>query len=345
MKRIISSVLVLCFVFALSCTAFAAGESYFDASVTVVKNSDGSVEVTVNDSPVLSAKKPRLTVDYAKNDASVLHGGIVAAAAVSNGKASFQVSEGGVYILAPGEYSAAVTTKPGCTTEGKYIYTSGTKTYTESIKAAGHDFGSNLPYCRNGCGTANPSYIPPAAGVPEQPVNRFADVSEGAYYYDAVIWAANEGVTSGTSSTTFDPNAECSRGEMAVFLWRAAGSPDAAGFDNPFTDVAENASCYKAVLWAAWKGVIKGTGKDTFGPGETCTRGQVIACLYRMAGSPAVSGRNPFTDVSENDYCYNAVLWAAQNNITAGTGGSVFSPDSPCIRSQVVAFIYNYQKK
>lgn len=353
MKKIISAFLVLALAFALGCTAFAANDSYFNADVTVTANLDGSVTVTVTDSPVLSEKKPSLSVSFGGNStSSVLHAGTVTAVNVPGGKATFQVSEGGTYTVAAGEYTAEMTTKPGCTTDGKYTYTNtsasaSNKTYTEVIPATGHDFDGNRQYCANGCGTRNPNYVPPYVPPvePEQPENPFEDVSEGAYYYDAVLWAVREGVTEGTSATTFSPDDTCTRGEMAAFLWKAAGSPEAANRENPFADVSETAYYYKAVLWAVENGITEGTSADMFSPDDICTRGQMSVFLYRYAGSPTVSGDSPFVDVAANTYYYNAILWAVQKGITVGTSKTTFSPDDSCTRAQIVTFLYRYNSK
>ena len=125
--------------------------------------------------------------------------------------------------------------------------------------------------------------------------NPFVDVKEGAYYYDAVLWAVEQKITSGTSATTFSPDASCTRAQMVTFLWRAAGSPKVENGKNPFADVQADAYYYDAVLWAVEKGVTSGTSATTFSPDATVTRGQTVTFLYRNAGSPEVSGTMPFT--------------------------------------------------
>ena len=170
--------------------------------------------------------------------------------------------------------------------------------------------------------------------------NPFVDVKEGAYYYDAVLWAVEQKITSGTSATTFSPDASCTRAQMVTFLWRAAGSPKVENGKNPFTDVKADAYYYDAVLWAVEKGVTSGTSATTFSPDATVTRGQAVTFLYRNAGSPEVSGTMPFTDVEADAYYAKAVQWAVQQKITTGTSETTFSPMSDCTRGQIVTFLY-----
>ena len=180
------------------------------------------------------------------------------------------------------------------------------------------------------------------AKVSEQPEPgsmAFTDVASSAYYYDAVKWAVEQGITSGITATTFGPDASCTRAQMVSFLWRANGSPKAAGA-NPFTDVSADAYYYDAVLWAVEKGITSGTSATTFSPNATVTRGQTVSFLHRANGSPAVSGSSPFTDVAADAYYAAAVQWAVAENITAGTSATTFSPDAACTRGQIVSFLY-----
>ena len=175
--------------------------------------------------------------------------------------------------------------------------------------------------------------------------NPFTDVAEGAYYYDAVLWAAENGITGGTSATTFSPAVTCTRAQTVTFLWRAAGSPDPEGTNMPFTDVAYGTYYYDAVLWAVENGITSGTSATTFSPNATVTRAQNVTFLWRWAESPAAEQANPFVDVEEGKYYHDAVIWAAEQGITAGTTATTFSPDDPCLRSQIVTFLYRYLAK
>lgn len=166
----------------------------------------------------------------------------------------------------------------------------------------------------------------------------FTDVSEDAYYADAVLWAVANGVTYGTSATTFSPDMAVSRAQMVTFLWRAHGSPEATGA-NPFTDVSTSDYYYDAVLWAVANGVTTGTGATTFSPDAPVTRAQAVTFQWRAADSPVVSGSS-FGDVAADAYYVNAVTWAVANGITNGTGGNTFSPDVVVSRAQAVTFLY-----
>ena len=168
----------------------------------------------------------------------------------------------------------------------------------------------------------------------------FADVPANAYYKKAVDWAVENGITSGTSETTFAPDATCTRAQTVTFLWRAAGSPEPTKQDNPFTDVKADAYYYKAVLWAVENGITSGTTATTFAPDATVSRAQVVSFQYRLAGAPKAEGTNVFTDVPANAYYRDAVLWAAQNGITSGTTATTFAPNVGCTRSQIVTFLY-----
>lgn len=161
-------------------------------------------------------------------------------------------------------------------------------------------------------------------------------------YYDAVLWAVENGVTNGTSATTFGPNMAVSRAQMVTFLWRAHGSPKATG-TNPFTDVSTSDYYYDAVLWAVANGVTNGTSATTFSPDTAVTRSQAVTFQWRAAGSPVVSGSS-FGDVATDAYYVNAVTWAVANGITNGTGGNSFSPDVVVSRAQAVTFLYREQE-
>ena len=174
--------------------------------------------------------------------------------------------------------------------------------------------------------------------IETEPENPFTDISKSDYFYDAVLWAVEQGITSGTSDTTFSPNASCTRAQMVTFLWRANGSPKASGV-NPFTDVSADAYYYDAVLWAAEKGITSGTSDTTFSPDAVLTRGQTVTFLWRANGSPAVSGGS-FSDVAADAYYASAVAWAVSEGVTSGTGGNSFSPDADCTRGQIVTFMY-----
>ena len=175
--------------------------------------------------------------------------------------------------------------------------------------------------------------------------NPFIDVPAGSYYEDAVIWAVDKGITTGTSATTFNPNGICTRAQAVTFLWRAAGSPAAKSAVMPFTDVKAGSYYYDAVLWAVEQGITKGTSDTMFSPDATCTRAQIVTFLWRSQKSPAAGMANPFADVAADTYYIDAVLWAVKHNITVGTTFSIFSPDEECTRAQIVTFLYRAHNK
>ena len=175
--------------------------------------------------------------------------------------------------------------------------------------------------------------------------NPFIDVPAGSYYEDAVIWAVDKGITTGTSATTFNPNGICTRAQAVTFLWRAAGSPAAKSAVMPFTDVKAGSYYYDAVLWAVEQGITKGTSDTMFSPDATCTRAQIVTFLWRSQKSPAAGTANPFADVAADTYYIDAVLWAVKHNITVGTTVSIFSPDEECTRAQIVTFLYRAHNK
>ena len=174
--------------------------------------------------------------------------------------------------------------------------------------------------------------------------NPFIDIPAGSYYEDAVIWAVDKGITTGTSATTFNPNGICTRAQAVTFLWRAAGSPAAKSAVMPFTDVKAGSYYYDAVLWAVEQGITKGTSDTMFSPDATCTRAQIVTFLWRANGSPAVSGNSAFTDVASDAYYAAAVTWAEKNDVTGGIGGGLFGSNNNCTRAQIVTFIYRSVK-
>ena len=167
----------------------------------------------------------------------------------------------------------------------------------------------------------------------------FIDVPAGSYYEDAVVWAVEKGITTGTSATTFNPNGICTRAQIVTFLWRAAGSPGPKTMSG-FSDVPADSYYAKAVAWAVENGITGGTGDGKFSPDAACTRAQAVTFLWRANGSPAVGGNAAFSDVAANAYYAAAVKWAEKNGITGGIGGGLFGSDNTCTRAQIVTFLY-----
>ena len=183
--------------------------------------------------------------------------------------------------------------------------------------------------------------------VEEKPFE-FKDVPKNAYYYDPVMWAVQNKITSGTGDgTTFEPNAVCTRGQVVTFLWRAAGKPEPKNAENPFVDVKPTDFFYNAVLWARENNITSGTGDGTtFEPHANCNRAQIVTFLFRAKKGQTNEQYNPFFDVPADAYYNKAVLWAVENKITTGTGdGTTFEPNAGCTRGQVITFLYRAYTK
>ena len=177
-------------------------------------------------------------------------------------------------------------------------------------------------------------------------LNFFVDVPADAYYYDAVLWAAENDITGGVDDTHFAPNAPCTRAQIVTFLWRAAGCPEPESLTS-LSDVPADAYYAKAVAWALENGITTGTGDGTtFSPNATCTRAQIMTFIYRseQARGGGMQGAwmflNPFDDVNLESYYGEAVMWAVANGVTDGTTATTFSPNANCTRAQIVTFLF-----
>lgn len=172
--------------------------------------------------------------------------------------------------------------------------------------------------------------------APEK-TNPFTDVAKDAYYYDAVLWALENNITTGTTATTFSPNATCTRGQVVTFLWRAVGCPEPITTENPFTDVTEKDYFYKPILWAVEHGITTGTSDTTFSPGDTCTSAHVVTFLCRW--------RNGKFSTQGGDTWYSAAVdWANSQNLLDGMG-KAFDPTAPSPRADIVTYIYRIKNK
>ena len=183
-----------------------------------------------------------------------------------------------------------------------------------------------------------------AAFVKEVETSPFSDVSTSAYYYEAVKWAQEQGITGGIGNGLFGPNQPCTRAQIVTFLWRAAGSPGPKTMSS-FADVSTDAYYAKAVAWAVENGITTGTGDGKFSPDATCTRAQSVTFLFRAIGK-LVDSKAEFSDVLTDSYYANAVAWAVENGVTNGIGNGLFGPDNSCTRAQIVTFLFRaYQGK
>lgn len=253
--------------------------------------------------------------------------------------------------------SWTVSAAPTCTSDGSQTRVCAVcgHTETQAIPAAGHSWasaytvdvapayshpGSQSIHCTS-CDAVKDSTILPAK------LNPFEDVAPGpdSYYYDAVLWALDHDVTTGTDETHFSPFDICTRAQVVTFLWRSAGSPEPKTPVSAFSDVQDSSAFYyKAVLWAAENNITTGTDSEHFTPNATVTRGQFVTFLWRFSKNPVHNGANPFTDIAPgpDSFYYDAVLWACERGITTGVETNLFAPAAPCQRGQTVTFLYRY---
>ena len=177
--------------------------------------------------------------------------------------------------------------------------------------------------------------VPAFAAQDTETETGFSDVKSGAYYADAVAWAVEQGITTGTSDTTFSPEELCTRGQIITFLWRAAGSPEPQSMAGYFADVSRDSYYFKATQWANEQGMTTGIGFD---PDYSCTRADAVDFMWKMDGKPESAAPAAFTDVP--DYYADAVAWAVEQGVTTGTSDTTFSPSDTCTRGQIVTFLY-----
>ena len=240
-----------------------------------------------------------------------------------------------------------VTVSPKSASKGDTVTITATpdKGYTlESLTVLDKD-GKALELTDKGGGKY--TFVMPAGKVTVKAVfmddntmlNFFTDVHAEDYYYDAVLWAAQKGITGGMSDTLFAPNAACTRAQIVTFLWRAAGSPEPSALSD-FADVPSDKYYAKAVAWAVENGITNGTTDTTFGPDDICTRAHGVTFLYRAAKVTASVGASAFTDVADSAYYADAVKWATEQGITNGISSSLFGPHNNCTRAHIVTFLY-----
>ena len=216
------------------------------------------------------------------------------------------------------------------------VYPEAQASYTLSVTATNNPSEPTDPNIPSTPGSSDGTT---ATEKPQTSVPAFTDVKQSSYYYDAVQWAVENGVTDGTSAETFSPERACTRAQAVTFLWRAAGCPAPKRSGNSFADVKSGAYYADAVQWAVENGITDGTGEHTFSPDSTCTRAQIVAFLFRALGEKTGAAM-PFTDVAADAYYAPAVAWAAANGVTGGTTPTAFSPDADCTRAQIVTFLY-----
>lgn len=294
---------------------------------TPLKNEDGNIAY-------YTAKVDHVAADELAN--------VVAATCTEAGYSGDQVCKWCGEILKKGEEvpalghktevkdaKAATCTEAGYTGDEVCTVCGETVKKGTEIPALGHKFENGV--CTV-CGAADPNYVVP---------NPFKDVEKTSPYYDAIIWAAKEEITTGKTADTFGIDEGCTRAQIVTFLYRAAGSPEVkADTVNPFTDVSKDSVYYNAILWAVEKGITKGTTATTFDPNAVCTRGQIVTFLFRASGAEKVATGTNFADVASGSYCADAVAWAVANKVANGFADGTFRPEATCTRGQAVTFIY-----
>lgn len=222
------------------------------------------------------------------------------------------------------------------------VFTEDTTVYAHWTEQSSNSGGGVSAGTGNGAGAGTDSDADSDITANEDSVQKvFTDVPEDAYYYDAVMWAVKNGITTGITETAFGPNIVCTRAQVVTFLWRCAGSPKAgSSVENPFADISENAYYYDAVLWAVEKGITEGTSDSAFSPDAIVNRAQVMTFLHRYEGTPASNANLSFTDVPQGVYYEEAVRWGVNNGVAKGKDSASFSPDDGCTRAEVVTFMY-----
>lgn len=171
--------------------------------------------------------------------------------------------------------------------------------------------------------------------------NPFQDVFYTDDYYAAVMWALKAGVAAPNADGCFDPRTGCTRAQAVAFLWKVAGCPTPVATSSPFIDVKEEDACFAPVMWAVEKGIGSEIGEGVFAANASVTRAQFLTMLHRSVGKPAAVKRDwEFIDVMEQDFYYEAMLWALEQGIAAPLADGVFAPYSMCSRSQVIEFLY-----
>ena len=336
----------------LTATVKHEGTEIKDGSVTVTWESDNTDVATVENGKITaqSVGKARVTAFVVEN--GVTYSDFCDVIVEARPSSSHHSSSSTTYY----DVNAAVSGEGGSVAAGTKRASRGTTVTVTATAASGYQVaqvsavdkdGKTVSLTDKGDGVY--TFVMPASKVdvtarfaqvqkPEEK-DPYGDVSKDSYYYDAVKWAAETGVTTGVGDGLFAPEWVCTRGQIVTFLWRASGSPAPKATELPFTDVAADAYYAQAVLWAVEKGITNGTSETTFGPDQTCTRAHAVAFLYRMSGSPAAAG-STFSDVAADAYYSTAVAWAVEKGITNGTSGTTFSPDDTCTRGQIVTFLY-----
>lgn len=186
---------------------------------------------------------------------------------------------------------------------------------------------------------------PRIPGTSEQPTDvtlPFTDVAKNSYYYSAVAWAYQKGITDGTGAATFSPGKTCTRGQIVTFLWRTVGCPEPKSLQHGFKDVKAGSYYEKAVAWAVEEGITDGTSATTFSPDASCLRAHAVTFLFRLTKAAPIGGSTPFRDVPSDAYYHDAVTWAYRSGVVDGMTDTTFGPNVKCQRDHIVTILYRY---
>ena len=286
------------------------------ANLENTKYTPSSIDLSADKFIVLTKnmEQPKWSGATVRNDLDCYRAGTLL---IQNGKNLFTIADGNNYI------------------EANYIF--------ERVKIVSHN--EIITMAKNALTDVSTSVL---AKLPEElsgvnagsqistTTSKFDDVTADAYYAAPIAWAVEKGITSGTSDTTFSPDATCTTAQILTFLYRAYGSPS-VNISNPFTNVNSDAYYYDAILWAYSKGILNG---GNFNANEPCTRASTVLYLWQAAGSPAVTYQSNLLDVHPDAKHAQAVAWALELGITSGTSDTTFSPDNTCTRAQIMTFLY-----
>jgi hypothetical protein len=310
-----------------------------DENCTVKAGEDGSTIVTLKADLTVSLAAGEHTLSIVSKNGTATATFRVVKKSSSNGSSRYAITvnetqNGSVSVSASRAYrgtTVTITTTPdtGYTLETLTVLDKNSEEVALDIVTIGEKYTFKMP---SGKVTVTATFM-----EDNTMLNYFVDVNAQDYFYDAVLWAAENGVTSGTDDSHFSPYDSCTRGQIVTFLWRAAGNPEPKSLIS-FADVAADSYYAKAVAWAVENGVTNGTGDNTFSPDAVCTKAQAVTLLYRAVGAET-EGDNTFPDVADDAYYHDAVTWAEKNEIEVGVCG-LFCPDNDCTRAKFVTYLW-----
>ncbi len=325
-------------------TATVTADSF---TVTTCRVTDGSVVDTFTlhkDTPELtvsaSASSKKITVSFASEDTDIT-GYVITLLDASGNELETQTATAAGSVTFSGLTNGTTYTITVCATNAAGQTATETVTAKPKTSSSGgaSSGGNSASTSSSSTTTAETTTTEGTDTADDAP---FTDVDAADYYYDALTWALEQEITTGTSDSTFSPDVGCTRAQIVTFLYRYAGSPAVTGDAADFADVGAGAYYCDAVTWAVQNGITDGVGGGLFDPDAICTRAQIVTFLHRFAAQPESAADNGFADVSASAYYAAAVAWAVEADITNGIGENAFAPDAACTRAQAVTFLYRY---